>query len=288
MSLLTEEDLDPFGRFVSVWGTDPIRREPQDKIDRHRFLSWNDLKLPEGAVMHPRVLMPIPGAVPGQSKEMFVEVSVVSFPLRFIDGERDAYVDIDLASVKGVAEPMVRLGVVRIQPNARQDSLPSQRLDRSGIRCSPPVAVQTQLLPERRLSVSVTEVGSQHGAAGDQTSVSVVLSGPAAPIVAEAPDAKVRIELSERISGDEIAVRTVDGGRAEAEGDSSQLYFRYEKGEASWVTNFLLSGKLGTRNLVVRAREEALIDSATADEKTVDLPRYFGKVEVQDPILARG
>ncbi|WP_035676663.1 hypothetical protein [Bradyrhizobium liaoningense] len=47
LGLLTEEDLDPFGRFVSVWGIDPIKREPLEPIDRHRFLSWNDLKLPD-------------------------------------------------------------------------------------------------------------------------------------------------------------------------------------------------------------------------------------------------
>jgi hypothetical protein len=290
LGLLTEEDLDPFGRFVSVWGTDPIRREPQEKIDRHRFLSWNDLKLPEGALLHPRVLMPIPGTTPGQDKEMFVEVSVVSFPLTFIDGERDAYVDIDLAPVIGIAEPVVRLGIVRMQLNARQDTPPSQRIDRSGIRCSPPVAVQSQLLPERRLSVSVTEVDRKHGADGDQMSVSVVLSGPAAPIVAKEPDTKVRIELSERISGEEIAIRTVGGARAQAEGpgDSDELYFKYENGEASWVANFLLSGKLGTRNLVALASEEALMEFANEEEKAVDLPRYFGKVEVQNPLFLRG
>lgn len=290
LGLLTEEDLDPFGRFVSVWGIDPIKREPLEPIDRHRFLSWNDLKLPDKAMLHPRVLMPIPGAIPGQNKEIFVEVSVVSFPLTFVNGERDAYVDIDLAPVKGVAEAVVRLGVVRMQLNARQDTPPSQRIDRSGIRCSPPVAVQSQLLPERRLSVSVTEVNSKHGADGDQLSVSVVLSGPAAPIVVKKPDARVSIELSEHISGEELAVKTIGGRRARAEGsgDSKELFLKYDKGEASWVANFLLPGKLGTRNLVALAREEALVDPANGKIDTVDLPRYFGKVVVRNPLVIRG
>ncbi|MEE1611889.1 hypothetical protein [Microvirga sp. CF3016] len=289
LSLLTEEDLDPFGRFVSVWGSDPIKREPQQTIDRHRFLSWNDLRLPEEAMMHPRVLMPIPGAIPGQNKEIFVEVSVVSFPLTFIDHERDAYVDIDLTPVKGVAEAVVRLGVVRMQLNARQDTPPSQRIDRSGIRCSPPIPVQSQLLPERKLSVSVTEVNSKQGADGDQMSVSVVLSGPASPIVAEVPDTRVCIELSERISGEEIAVRTVGGGQARAEGsgNSNDLYLKYDGGEANWVANFLLPGKLGTRNLVASAREEALMEFANEDEKSVDLPRYFGKIELNNPKIGQ-
>ncbi|MGC0397053.1 hypothetical protein [Bradyrhizobium sp. USDA 241] len=290
LGLLTEEDLDPFGRFVSVWGIDPIKREPLEPIDRHRFLSWNDLKLPDKAMLHQRVLMPIPGAIPGQNKEIFVEVSVVSFPLTFVNGERDAYVDIDLAPVKGVAEAVVRLGVVRMQLNARQDTPPSQRIDRSGIRCSPPVAVQSQLLPERRLSVSVTEVNSKHGADGDQLSVSVVLSGPAAPIVVKKPDARVSIELSEHISGEELAVKTIGGRRARAEGsgDSKELFLKYDKGEASWVANFLLPGKLGTRNLVALAREEALMDPANGKIDTVDLPGYFGKVVVRNPLVIRG
>jgi hypothetical protein len=284
LKLITEEDLGPLGSFVSVWGIDPIRRAPA-AADRHRFLSWSDFRLPDDAVKHPRVLLPIPGADPGSDTEKIVEVAVLSFALKFAIDAIDAYVDLDLAPIPDVADPLIRLGVVRIQLNARPDAPPSGRPDRPGIRCSPPVSVQSQLLPARRLSVTTTPLGRQHGADGDQTSISVVLSGLARP-AANLSDTRICIELRERIRGEEIAVPTVGGDHAIAEwvGKPGDKLRRDDNGgEAAWSAAFLLPGKLAGRDIFASAREEALMVSVD-DNLTAPavLPRFFGSIALTE------
>jgi len=211
LELLSEEDVGPVGRFVSVFGLDPIEpieADPAGPVNRPRFLSPEDFVLPPGAINHPRVLMPLPGATPGKNDEHFLAVSVVSFPLTFEHDAIDAYVDLELTSIRGVPDPIIRLGVVRMQLNARLDAampeLVSDPLNQAAIRCSPPVTVQSQLLPARKLSVTVTELGAQHGAHGNQTSVSVALSGPAAPLVTTS-DTRVIIEGTSKNSSRQVA-----------------------------------------------------------------------------------
>jgi hypothetical protein len=281
LKLITEEDLGPIGPFVSVWGIDPIRGAPSAS-DRHRFLSWNDFRLPDNAMKHPRVLLPIPGADPGSDAEKVVEVAVLSFVPKFDIDAIDAYVDLDLLPISGVADPLIRLGIVRIQLNARPDAPPSGSPDRPGIRCSPPVNVQSQLLPARRLSVTSTPLGRQHGATGDQTSVSIALSGPASPSVDGAGNTRVVVELYERLGDNEFRVMTVNGKEAGAEwsGKTGDTMTRLDKaGEATWAASFLIPGKLDGRDIVATAKEEVLMDLNNAPG-TATLPRYFGSVEL--------
>jgi len=133
LALLTEEDIGPVGPLISVWGFDPTEAvdttfTSSDKtIVRPRFLSAEDFVLPAGAIKHPRVLMPLPGAMPAKNDERFVAVSVVSFPVTFADGSRDGYADLDLTPIKDAPNPVIRLGVVRMQLNARLDSVMTPR-----------------------------------------------------------------------------------------------------------------------------------------------------------------
>jgi hypothetical protein len=295
LAMLTEEDIGPVGPFASVWGFDPIEAidttitTPGQKIVRPRFLSADDFVLPNGAIKHPRVLMPLPGATPGKDDERFVTVSMVSLPVSFIDGDADAHVDLEFIPIKMAPAPVIRLGVVRMQLNARLDEamtpLVSDPLSQAAIRCSPPVKVQSQLLPKRKLSVTATEIGTKHGAEGDQTSISVTLSGPAAPYVEGSLDTRVTIELVEHVASEEVAVRTVRGVPAKSKGTSKSggdVYRDYKPGEATWATSFLLPGRLAGRQIVARAREDMV--TADADDDSGQ-PRYFGQVAIGEPAV---
>lgn len=303
LAMLTEEDLHPYGRMVSVWGGDPTRSAPRERNRKHRFLSFKEFKLPPSAMLHPRALMPIPASVSGQDKPVFVEVSVVSFPVEFEDKATDAFVDIDIAPIAGVAEPLLRLGVVRLQTNARHDTLPSVRGERSGIRCSPATAVEARLFPERVLSVSAVAVGPEHGASEQRTSVSVVLSGPGSPSAAGPSGTRVCIELKELIGEDEVAVETIKPGASQrggnrsvnhavAEGTGKQtdsILYKYEKGEDIWAASFILPGIIGSRTIVARAREDVLEKYARQDlTDLAELPRYFAEVKLGSTPDMRG
>ena len=287
LTVLTEEDIGPVGPFVSVWGADPIdAAEPDQTVARPRFLTPDDFVLPEGAIKHPRVLMPLPGATPGKNDERFVTVSVVSIPVTFVEGAMDAYVDLGLKPIKEAADPEIRLGIVRMQLNARLDSimtpLASDPLTQAGIRCSPPVKSQCPFLPTRKLSVTVTEISEKHGAAGDQTSISVTLAGPATPYTADSPDTDVTIDLLEHIDGEEVSVRTIDGKAAYSEGKTSSpgaLQQEHKAGVTTWSASFLLPGKLGDRQIVARAREDRFTASANGQ------PRYFGQIAIRPPVI---
>ena len=301
LRLLSEEDVGPVGRFISVWGFDPIEPidtdpdgNPHETIERPRFLSPEDFVLPPGAIKHSRVLMPLPGATAGKNDEHFVAVSLVSLPLTFEDGAVDPYVDIELTPIDGVPDPIIRLGVVRIQLNARLDAvvtgLSPDPSNWPAIRCSAPVSVQSQFPPARKLSVTATELGAMHGADGDQTSISVALSGPAAPLVSKSSDTRVVIELVEHISGNEVAVRTIGGNPTRKEGgaDDGNLHHEYQAGEATWTASFLLPGKLGSRQIIARAQEDVLMESAnpSAHAKRGQMPRYFGQLGIKPPVIA--
>jgi hypothetical protein len=288
LTVLTEEDIGPVGPFVSVWGFDPIdATEPDQTIVRPRFLSPDDIVLPDGAIKHPRVLMPLPGATPGKNDERFVTVSVVSFPVTFVEGAIDGYVDLHFTPIKETSDPIIRLGIVRMQLNARLDSimtpLESDPLSQAAIRCSPPVKVQCPFVPTRKLSATATELSAKHGAAGDQTSISVTLSGPADPYAAGSSDTSVVIDLVEYIEGDEVSVRTVGGKAARSEGKTSSvgdLHRQHKAGVTTWEANFLLPGRLGSRQIIARAQEDLF---ATGGNQDNGQPRYFGQIPLAHP-----
>ncbi len=299
LKMLTEEDLSPFGRLVSVWGGDPTKTAPRERETKQRFLSFKEFKLPKTAMLHPRVLMPVPASVTGQDKPTFVEVSVVSFPVEFEEYATDAFVDIDIAPILGVAEPLLRLGVVRLQLNARNDTPPSYRGDASGIRCSPASVVEARLFPERVLSVSATAIGPEHGASEPRTSVSVILSGPASSSATGPSGTRVRIELKELIGDDEVAVAIIkseasQGGEiralnyAFAEGTgkmADSVLYKHENGEDIWVASFILPGNIASRSIVARASEDALEKYAWEDlGDPAELPRYFAEVKLSSTL----
>jgi hypothetical protein len=290
---LTEEDLGPLGRFASVWGADPLEGAPV-QTSRNRFMSWSHFRLPEDAMKHPRVLLPLPADEPetaghAAQPEKIVEVSVLSFFPTFEPGAIDAYVDLDLTPLGGVPDPMIRLGIVRLQPNSREDAPPAGIPDRPGVRCSPPVTVHSRLLPARRLSVTSTAFDVRHGAPREMTSVAVTLSGPAPPIVGNGRDARVTLELRERFGGEELPVLTANGAPACATwaGKDEAVKRSYANSEASWTASFLLAGSLASRDIVAIGTEDDILGRACKKDDhdcppdNMALPRFVGAVELR-------
>ena len=99
---------------------------------------------------------------------------------------------------------------------------------------------------------------------------------------------EVPIELLEHISGSEVAVRTIGGERARREGGANDgnLHRDYQAGEATWTASFLLPGKLGSRQIIARAQEEVLMESANPSAYGSDHMRYFGQVAIKPPVIS--
>ena len=138
------------------------------------------------------------------------------------------------------------------------------------------------MITTRKRSVTATEISEKHGAAGDQTSISVTLAGPASPSTADSPDTAVTIDLLEHIDGEEVSVRTVGGKAAYSEGKTSSpgaLQQEHKAGVTTWSVSFLLPGKLGDRQIVARAQEDRLTASGNGQ------PRYFGQVAIRHPVI---
>ncbi|WP_206931460.1 hypothetical protein [Roseococcus thiosulfatophilus] len=252
---LHEDDLGPLGRFVSVWGYDPIGAGPlaegpqrtapgggrvgevgatfavqsatsqgSPEPWRSSFLGRQHIAVADDARFHPHVLLPVPGqgAPTGQagSRETMAAVSVLSAPVRFASdlpgSEPEPYVDV-VMRLPVPQETLFRLGLARLQEHARPDRRgPPREGVRAGIRLSAPVTLQGRVPPPRRFGVTATPMDARQGAPGPETLISVTLAGPV-PADLRAAGRRVRMELRERRGADEIRVTQVSGQDARLE-----------------------------------------------------------------------
>jgi hypothetical protein len=285
---LLEEDLGPAGRFVSAWGLDPIRgwatTESNSRlpifIQRDAFRTTSN-----PALWHPRVLMPVAGAESGTSIETFAQVSLLSYKPRFDLREDLWYLDIDV-DVGLTPEPFIRLGVVRYQPNAREDKSGVTTGSR-GIRCSPPSVAWAQVMPFRRLAA--TWVRSSNG-----TEVSAVLSGPGALAQKEPkPTPAVRF----RVVKYRAATGRAPSQEIQARGSSEEILCweswkgdpsgnqRMFKGESTWTALFQLAEKIEESDwkYSVTAEEfDRMPGTEDADPRDMQESgtRFFGRIDL--------
>jgi hypothetical protein len=244
---LHEDDLGPLGRFVSVWGYDPLGAGPPAPLAPpplpsgranpspirtpaappparwdSSFLARPHIQLGPEARFHPHVLMPVPGQMAPESlatpRETMAAVSVLSVPVRFEhefppphDAGPDAYVDLTMR-LPTPHDALFRLGLVRLQEHARPDRRGAPREGaRAGIRLSAPASIQGSVPPPRRFGVSVTLLDTRHGATGAISLVGVTLAGPAAADGRGVASRRVRMELRERRGNEELPVTDQDG-----------------------------------------------------------------------------
>jgi hypothetical protein len=173
-----DEDLGPGGKFITRWGGDPTRF-PSEKLKNtgtHPSLippsAFVDLDQQSATGFTPekicRVLMPIrveddkngpqtsvgntvtptdrttPQPAKADNAIATLAVSLLAFRPKFDIAEEQWYVDLALEHPYE-AEPFVRFGLVRYQPQAEED-----------LQVSFPVVQWTQLLPRRRVDVQKT------------------------------------------------------------------------------------------------------------------------------------
>ncbi|MET4072471.1 hypothetical protein ABID58_007300 [Bradyrhizobium sp. S3.2.6] len=165
LSNFDDADLGDGGKFISRWGGDPIRSDPEPQ--KGFFMPWSafdffdDNKDAEKRPHDPQYVgsarMPVcapptedKGATNNAGKdkkgpviEGFLEVSLLTFEPYFDIDREEWFVDVPIRLARA-SDPFVRFGLVRYQPNSVCDDL----------KVSPPVRVWTQLPPRRHVSVT--------------------------------------------------------------------------------------------------------------------------------------
>lgn len=162
---LRDEDLGPGGAFVTRWGADPIRSFAAPTRSLLRPQDFEDT----GQDSIRSAGMPLPKPAEGTATPDSMVVELLTLVPR-LDLRTELWTA-DLALARGApAHGFLRLGLVRYQPEARDDDL---RLPGGvSLRCSPPVAEWGQMLPRRRVDVTCRSLGTE------ETEVAVTVSGP--------------------------------------------------------------------------------------------------------------
>ena len=293
---LHDSDLGPLGRFVSVWGMDPLGGQDAERRLTSRFLDRSQIILGTAATFHPRLLLPIPGMVrpePGAAptgvrvgpRETAAHVSLLATPVRFhndIHGRSEAIVDFDL-QLPSSAPTLFRLGLVRLQIRARPDIDGNPDAGRrAGIRLSPPVAIEGHRPPSRRYAVRVTRAEARHGAEGPISVVSVILAGAGGFATQYR---RVHIGLLEQNGTDEFYAHESDGREANRSWTVNAPDFidhQLRMGEDSWVAVFRVAGDIlaAPRNMVARIEEDVWLPGSDG-AAPLALPRFAVTVEIK-------
>jgi hypothetical protein len=150
-----DADLGDGGQYISRWGGDPIRSDPQPQkgwfMPPTAFGYLNPAEAGEPQAHDPiyvaSVLMPIalqPAANDQTSADngplTFLPVALLTFEPYFDIDAEEWFVDVAMDAARAT-DPFIRLGLVRYQPSAISDDL----------KVSTPVRVWTQLPPQRTL-----------------------------------------------------------------------------------------------------------------------------------------
>ena len=293
---LHDSDLGPLGRFVSVWGMDPLGGQDAERRLTSRFLDRSQIILGAAATFHPRLLLPIPGMVrpePGAAptgervgpRETAAHVSLLATPVRFhndIHGRSEAIVDFDL-QLPSSAPTLFRLGLARLQIRARPDNDGNPDAGRrAGIRLSPPVAIEGHRPPSRRYAVRVTRAEARHGAEGPISVVSVILAGAGGFATQYR---RVHIGLLEQNGTDEFYAHESDGREANRSWTVNAPDFidhQLRMGENSWVAVFRVAGDIlaAPRNMVARIEEDVWLPGSDG-AAPLALPRFAVTVEIK-------
>lgn len=154
-----DADLGDGGQYISRWGGDPIRSDPQPQKGWFMLptafgcLNPTEVGEPQAhdPLYVPTALMPVSAVKPAGSDDgtsadtapvTFLPVALLTFEPYFDIDAEEWFVDVAMDAARAT-DPFVRLGLVRYQPNAIRDNL----------KVSTPVRVWTQLPPRRTLGI---------------------------------------------------------------------------------------------------------------------------------------
>ncbi len=159
LSSFEDADLGDGGKFISRWGGDPIRSDPEPQTSF--FMPWSAFTVfenqgssteqPHSPCYVPRARMPVcaPPTDDGNGGnkppviEGFLDVSLLSLEPYFDVEREEWFVDVPMKLARAT-DPFIRFGLVRYQPNAISDDL----------KVSTPIRVWTQLPSHRHVSVT--------------------------------------------------------------------------------------------------------------------------------------
>jgi hypothetical protein len=292
-----DEDLGPGGAYVTRWAADPLTG---DNVATAKFPTGplvDPARLSDDGHRVPRALMPVP--VAGESwapveaapdkdapkpadkaPNLFLTVALQAFEPRFDPIEELWFVNVALKT-DPLAFPRVRLGLVRYQPNAREDDVPFEGSEPVRLRVSTPVAEWVKPLPGRK--ATATSRLRDDG----RTEIVVVVSGPSADpeenmkgIHARMVVEVIRHKTDGSVAQEEIA-KGSDGKDATCSDWStdasspvaSGLMRRLPDG-CSWTCMFLLPGRLEdngwSHSVVVTETREIKRASLKAEDATLD------------------
>lgn len=262
-----DEDLGPGGAYVTRWAADPLTG---DNVATAKFPTGplvDPARLSDHGLRVPRALMPVP--VAGESwapletmpdkdgpkavdkpPAQFLAVALQAFEPRFDPITELWYIEVVLKT-DPLAFPRVRLGLVRYQPNAREDDTPLEGSEPVRLRVSTPVKEWVKPLPGRRATATCRP------RADGKIEIVVVVDGPLADPAENSKgiQAHMVVELFRHTSSggfpqEEIA-KDSDGKPAvcsewstNALDTSASGLMRRLPGGCSWTCIFVLSGPL--------------------------------------------
>jgi hypothetical protein len=189
LSKFDDADLGDGGKFITRWGGDPIRSDPEPQ--KGMFMSWsvfdrfpeNERQTlePHGVQYVPSARMPVIAPRAGDGGNMasaslpvieeFLDVSLLTFDPYFDINREEWFVDVPIHLARAT-DPFIRFGLVRYQHKSIRDEL----------KVSAPVRVWSQLPPHRHVSVTYDRPGKA------DISVQVRVSGPSSDGVSPMPD----------------------------------------------------------------------------------------------------
>ncbi|MBB5456776.1 hypothetical protein [Paraburkholderia sp. Cpub6] len=159
LSDFEDTDLGAGGQFITRWGDDPTRPPhlSSDITKSHTFIPRSAFRDLDKTTQHgfqpefiPIARLPVrkdntveKSATATAVPDSFLDVAIIAYTPRFDVRSEEWYVDVDIEH-PSEAEPFVRLGLVRYQEHAAPE-----------LKVSYPIIQWTQLLPRRRVEVSV-------------------------------------------------------------------------------------------------------------------------------------
>jgi len=277
-------DLGQAEPFISRWGADPIRDNPDDR-QRPDWRFDETLFAVEADQLVKDMWMPLPGEQRGSDQPAGPTAAHKVDLLTFVplyDRESDCWmVDIEMRP-NDVATPILRLGLVRYQPHAKADPYNASE----DCHVSQPVRIGFDLTPRRK----VTVIAEPKDKANDVWPVRVIVSGPYGIVrgAAEVPDDELRERMS-RLSRPRFKLSVLrrrtgrDGGGEDIVAAANSDASPPPAGDTLWETIVYLRRKpSGSPHYVFIEEVDEMLSANPADngELVESGPRFMAKIRI--------
>lgn len=316
-----DDDLGPGGGYITRWGADPL---VGSDVSTPKFATgplFDPGALPDDGHRVSRAFMPIPiagndwatdapaetqgakkaqaakdtkdvkAAKEGEAKppsdmqpNAFLAVALHAFEPRFDPVEELWYFNLAIRS-DPLPFPRVRLGIVRYQPNAREDDVPPEGSEPVRLRVSTPTTEWVKPLPGRKATATCRP------RADKSTEIFVVVSGPAPiPEKGENVTQEMLVEVIRYRKDQEEVARERDGTEAscgnwstERRDELARGWRREVQGGLSWSCMFVLDGQLESDGWshAVTVKETRKIPRASENSAGETGPNFLARIDLK-------